>query len=725
MDGNAAGFALVVEALSRNRPPVRPLWQRATAVLLIAALGVAPIRVSVDQVLGLHLGANQANAAPIVDPYAPIRFRPTITRTTTGVPVVNITAPNGAGISHNRYQQFDVDAVGLILNNSLSGGGTLLGGSVAANTGLAGRSASLILNEVTGARGASVLNGILEVFGAPARVVIANPNGISCSGCGFINTPRVTLTTGVPQFLATAGGSAAPFEQSGALAYDVRSGRVRIDGAGLEATAGRIDVMAETISIDGPLRANLGPAGRIDLVAGRQRVAESADAEFVVNTNGATNTLEAISAGDRPSPLFAIDGTAFGAMTAGQIRIVATPQGMGVRSDAALAASTGNLTISSNGEIHVYSAFANQDLVLDSAGGLAASGEAYAVRDIALRAGGDLRTVDGIGAGRQIELQVGGDVVLGGPVTAEGAATLASHRGGIAVAGRIAATTLNAAAANGVELLGGVAVSGDATVSARAGVALKQGIVVGGNLRLAGGGDVASDADTRVVGDLQARSGRDGRFGGALSVSGNLAVDAERGVSFGDLVEVAGDGQIRAGAGSLTVARTLALGGSTGLEAGNTLSIGEDLHSAGALSVHTGGTTDIRGSVLVGGDTVLSGGAVAIGGGVTVLGNTEFRSHAGAMTFGSDVQVAGDLTLMSAEDLRTSGTALAFGAIELSADRAVSLAGTVSTGRTVTMRARGNLSAATVSAVGHVAMDAGGDLIIAGPVTAAGLTARA
>lgn len=46
----------------------------------------------------------------------------------------------------------------------------------------------------------SELKGRLEVFGNKAGVMIANPNGITCDGCGFINTPSVTLTTGKPQF---------------------------------------------------------------------------------------------------------------------------------------------------------------------------------------------------------------------------------------------------------------------------------------------------------------------------------------------------------------------------------------------------------------------------------------------------------------------------------------------------------------------------------------------
>lgn len=70
---------------------------------------------------------------------------------------------------------------------------------ISANKNLKGNTANLIINEVVG-NSRSQLLGKLEVAGQQADVLIANPNGISCDGCSFINTPSITLTTGKPQF---------------------------------------------------------------------------------------------------------------------------------------------------------------------------------------------------------------------------------------------------------------------------------------------------------------------------------------------------------------------------------------------------------------------------------------------------------------------------------------------------------------------------------------------
>ena len=113
------------------------------------------------------------------------------------VEVVNIVAPNQHGLSHNQYQQYNVNQPGVVLNNSVNGGQSVLAGQLAANGKLGGNAARLILNEVVGAN-PSLLLGKQEVFGMLADYVLANPNGITSKDSGFINTGRASLVVGSP-----------------------------------------------------------------------------------------------------------------------------------------------------------------------------------------------------------------------------------------------------------------------------------------------------------------------------------------------------------------------------------------------------------------------------------------------------------------------------------------------------------------------------------------------
>ncbi|MEQ9769247.1 filamentous hemagglutinin N-terminal domain-containing protein, partial [Pectobacterium jejuense] len=164
-----------------------------------------------------------------------------------GVPVINIATPNSAGISHNQYQDFNVDKPGLILNNGTAQlSSTQLGGLIQNNPNLKGKAADAIINEVVSTN-RSTLAGYLEVGGKQASVIVANPNGITCDGCGFINTPQVTLTTGKPQLDA----------QGNLQHIDVKRGDITLSGQGLDASkSDYLSLIARTAQIDAGLNAN-------------------------------------------------------------------------------------------------------------------------------------------------------------------------------------------------------------------------------------------------------------------------------------------------------------------------------------------------------------------------------------------------------------------------------------------------------------------------------------
>ena len=107
------------------------------------------------------------------------------------------------------------------------------------NMFLAGKGARVILNEVTSSN-ASTLNGYLEVAGNKASVVIANANGISVNGLGFINTDNVVLSTGALTNWA-----------DGNLKFGNNKGDMLIAGDGLNArNPKQLDVFTNNLQAD-------------------------------------------------------------------------------------------------------------------------------------------------------------------------------------------------------------------------------------------------------------------------------------------------------------------------------------------------------------------------------------------------------------------------------------------------------------------------------------------
>ena len=121
----------------------------------------------------------------------------------SGIDIINIAQPDSNGLSNNSYSDFNILSSGLVFNNSSSAVSSSLAGTIAGNPNYAASdSASLILNQIT-SNNVSYLGGILEVVGDSAAIIIANPNGIFCDVCSFVNTDKVDLITGTANFDTT------------------------------------------------------------------------------------------------------------------------------------------------------------------------------------------------------------------------------------------------------------------------------------------------------------------------------------------------------------------------------------------------------------------------------------------------------------------------------------------------------------------------------------------
>ncbi|EMY7973489.1 contact-dependent inhibition toxin CdiA [Escherichia coli] len=286
-----------------HQPPVRFPY-RLLSYLISTIIAGQPLLPAVGAVITPQNGAGMDKAA-------------------NGVPVVNIATPNGAGISHNRFTDYNVGKEGLILNNATGKlNPTQLGGLIQNNPNLkAGGEAKGIINEVTGGN-RSLLQGYTEVAGKAANVMVANPYGITCDGCGFINTPRATLTTGRP--VMNADGSLQ--------ALEVTEGSITINGAGLDGTrSDAVSIIARATEVNAALHAK-----DLTVTAGANRV----------TADGRVSALK----GEGDVPKVAVDTGALGGMYARRIHLTSTESGVGVNLGN-LYAREGDIILSSAGKL--------------------------------------------------------------------------------------------------------------------------------------------------------------------------------------------------------------------------------------------------------------------------------------------------------------------------------------------------------------------------------------
>ncbi|MBN3172565.1 hemagglutinin repeat-containing protein [Pectobacterium brasiliense] len=300
-----------------------------------------------------------------------------------GVPVINIATPNSAGISHNQYRDFNVDKPGLILNNGTEQlNPTQLGGLIQNNPNLKGKAADAIINEVVSSN-RSTLAGYLEVGGKQASVIVANPNGITCDGCGFINAPQVTLTTGKPQLDA----------QGNLQHIDVKRGDITLTGQGLDASkSDYLSLIARTAQIDAGLNAN-----DARIVLGANQV----DATGKVTAQAADSDV----AGSNVK--VALDTGALGGMYTNRIKLVSSDKGVGVNVGN-LSARSGDITLSANGKLSLGDAVAKGTIQAD-ADALALQGKQQAGDALMLTAKQDITLQDAtLRAGKDIALRSDG-----------------------------------------------------------------------------------------------------------------------------------------------------------------------------------------------------------------------------------------------------------------------------------------------------------------------------
>ncbi|GLI54981.1 hypothetical protein PM10SUCC1_04960 [Propionigenium maris DSM 9537] len=289
-------------------------------------------------------------AGVIIDKNTHERHRARLGKTANGIDQIDIVTPDDRGLSHNKFLEFNVNERGLILNNSADMSLTTLAGLIYGNDNITpGKEAKTILSEVTGLK-RSEIEGFVEVAGSEADFILANANGIYMSGGGFINTPRVTLTTG--QVLDGVDGN---------LKLRITDGIVEV------AESGFVNIEeVDYFEI-------LSRAAKIGGVISSTRTENKSTKELKVLTGDNTYDYEEAthkSHGSDGKYQFAIDASELGAMSAGKIKLIATDKGVGVNTKSNLVATLGDLEIDSQGNLEVKNAITRRgDIKLKSSEG--------------------------------------------------------------------------------------------------------------------------------------------------------------------------------------------------------------------------------------------------------------------------------------------------------------------------------------------------------------------
>ncbi|MEL4892115.1 hemagglutinin repeat-containing protein [Xanthomonas protegens] len=652
-----------------------------------------------------------AQVAPVANPDG---RQPGQQAAANGVPVVDIVAPNARGVSHNRYSRFDVGSNGLILNNSAQISKTELGGYIAGNDNLKNSgAATLILNEVTSTT--SRLQGYTEIAGAKAQLVIANPNGIVCDGCGFLNTSRVTLATGTP--LLGADGALNGFSITG--------GALSVGSNGLDAyNVDRLDLLSRQLSVGGSVWAK-------DLLAsaGAQRIGYDG------------MLLEVLPGTDGAPPAIGIDVAYLGGMYADRIRLIATEAGVGVVSRGTLSAQSGSLQIDSAGQLSLAgTAVARDDVDLHAAGTLSQQGvlgsqqAGVRLRAAQLTMSGDTIAHDLLDAaasgalahsGRSSagaitlfgsELDVGGSLYSGGTLALSASGELRSS--GSAYAG--GAAQLQAGAA-WLQRGGTVQSAGSLAVQAAR-------IDAAGVLDAGAGLSLRSDTDMRLSGLAQSWQDASAQAGGRLDTLGQLSAGGRMDLGAAAIGNAAG--------AVISAGGDIALATPGALDNAGTLYAGRDLRIDAASVGNTGGSYAGRNATLATTAALSNSGSLVAGAALSVDaaqlrssgelgsqgGDVALRSR-GDLALDGQVAAKGALTAQAGGALLQSGT-LGAGSAQLQAAGDATLDGVVRTDGDLQLSADGQLrSSATLAAGGNATLHAQGALLQSGQVQTGGALA--
>ena len=591
----------------------------------------------------------------MVDSTAPSANRPGLSAAPNGVPMVDIAKPNAKGLSHNKFDQFNVGESGVIMNNSRKAGRTQLGGVVTNNPKLGrGPEARAILNEVTGSS-RSRLEGYTEIFGYPADYILANPNGITVNGGGFINTPRATLTTGKPRFDDFGGLSA----------LDVRQGDVLVDGLGLNVSnLDAFDIISRTARINADVH-----AVKLGITTGYG------------SHDVATGQFSAQPPDGSEAPAVALDSTALGGMYAERIILVGNEKGVGVNLEG-ITHATEDIVLTADGKIRIKGSVSSDNGVrvastadsVEISGSLAAAkvADVMAAQTLSLQSGTagkallygedvriaseSLRNKDArVEAGKSLAVATRADVTNEGVLFSGGDAVV-SGAGTVRNSGQMQAKdslSINGAA---VENSGRVLAIGAVRIHPAGDVVHMGEVLSEKSTNIQTTATISNTGAIRTDGQVSISAGSLSNDGGSIVAQGDLDVAVTGGLSNSGMFYSGASSRI--GAENLRnepAGQVLALGSLT-------LDLGADLENWGVLNageslrMRSGGSLFNQGASILAqtGMELVAEGDIKNSGAIQSGGTGLFRS-AGMLLNEGEILTVGDAVFEISNDLENTG----------------------------------------------------------------------
>lgn len=536
---------------------------------------------------------------------------PNIVQSSNGTDVLNIVRPTTGGVSHNKFLEYNVSDKNLIINNHAYKVGipqaeSTLGGTVAFNPNFGtGDAARVILNEVT-SNSTTALEGYTEIFGQKAALVIANPNGITAAGAGFINLSRLTMVTGKPNVV---DGKVQDFNISPV-------GILKVEGKGEQAFGLHIpdspaELVANTVKI----------AGNIYVDDDQELKVLSGNDKYDYNTQKVTSKAQSASPapGDDgsdtpPQVTVAIDSSALGGMYAGRISVQATQSGMGINLDGNLVADMDNLEITADGDIAFKNVAAKNNIKTASAAGSVehkSGGTAHAENDLSITAGKDIALNGTSYAQNNISATAENDLSSQGTVYAENNISLTA-KNNIALSGDfVLSDTLDISA--GKDINSGMQVAALSTANLTAGndINVTSAFVNAADLTLNATNNIVNDAQIVADNDLTATAGSN------LTNNGTILAQHTGTLEAGNAMEINGES---------VSAKNLNLKAAT-------LTNNARIATEEVLTVETGGDITNNSKIAAGTDANLSAdnihnlGQIAANGNINISTQNDYINH--------------------------------------------------------------------------------------------------